>query len=375
MTYSSDGSPGSLVGQQGDLVRWGQSGAPEFVAPASITGINPESNLSSLASVMIENSTALLSPLPTTFTDIAFDSTVLETNTLVVEHNNTNNDRIDIKKDGTYKIEYYVEGEVGSNDVVEFRMRANDLTVLSGSHTQTGGHYHAGIHEYMITRPFITTLSSGDFLSLQVQETVAGTSDIDPEHSIIVTLMEGVVGPSGNQGPSGADGADGSGITIQDEGSNIAGNPYNIINFIGSSVVASQNGSVADITITASGSVPPSFVAEATNDITTTSTSDILATSMTLTPPAGTYLVFFTTSAENDASNGSTFINIYSGGTIVSASEREREHNRADDSSGLSATARVTVNGSQAIEGRWRVSTDTGTLHERTLAIFEVDIG
>jgi hypothetical protein len=325
------------------------------------------------AVIAISNSTQLASPLPTSFTDVTFDTTDFENRADIIEHDNTNTDRINIKKTGIYRIEYYVEGEIGSNDVLEFRVRKNDTAICSGTQTQTGGQTHAGTHEYQIAKTAFDTLASGDFLSLQVAETVAGTSNIDAGHQMIATLLEGAVGPSGAQGTPGVDG---SGITIQDEGISIAGNPYNILNFTGAAVTATQNGSVANISIPGGGgSAPLSFIAEAAGDITTTSTSDVLATSMTLTPSSGTYAVSFTTSVENDSSGASTFINIYQAGTIVSASERQRTHNRTDDSSGLSATARVTVNGSQAIEGRWRVSSNQGTMHERTLLIIEVTEG
>lgn len=37
--FSEDGSPGEAVGVQGDLFRWGAGGMPEFIDPASITGV------------------------------------------------------------------------------------------------------------------------------------------------------------------------------------------------------------------------------------------------------------------------------------------------------------------------------------------------
>jgi hypothetical protein len=118
---------------------------------------------------------------------------------------------------------------------------------------------------------------------------------------------------------------------------------------------------------------PFSDSAEASGNITTTSTSDVLATGMTLTPGAGTYMVWFSTSLDNTGANESTFVSIYSGGVQVAASERVREHNRQDDRSGATAMARVTVDGTQDIEVRWRVTADTGVMGPgRSLSIIRV---
>jgi hypothetical protein len=121
---------------------------------------------------------------------------------------------------------------------------------------------------------------------------------------------------------------------------------------------------------------PYSNVAEANGDITTTSTTYVLATGMTITPPAGTYMVWFSSSLGSDTNNAQMWASIYSGGTQVSGSERELMRGAAQGnvSIGFCCVARVTVNGSQAIEGRWRVTaSSTGTMENgRTLAIIKV---
>jgi hypothetical protein len=121
---------------------------------------------------------------------------------------------------------------------------------------------------------------------------------------------------------------------------------------------------------------PYSNIAEANGDITTTSTTDVLATGMTITPAAGTYMVWFSSTVGSDSNNANVWASIYSGGTLVSGSERELMRGAAQGNVtiGFSCIARVTVNGAQAIEGRWRVTTGTtGTMHNgRTLAIIRV---
>ncbi len=110
-------------------------------------------------------------------------------------------------------------------------------------------------------------------------------------------------------------------------------------------------------------------VASATVDDTSISLTDVLIAGMTLTPTAGTYLVTFSSSVLNSG-NGATrlFVSIYSGGTQVAHSEREIGVSGAANSC-VQSGAIVTVNGSQAIEARWRAVAGTNTAHERSLVI------
>ena len=119
---------------------------------------------------------------------------------------------------------------------------------------------------------------------------------------------------------------------------------------------------------------PDSDIAEATGDASGSNTSDTLVPGMTLTPPAGTYLVWFTGSVETTPGNTMAFMSIYSGGSQVGSSEREYRRPAGQSTQSFCCVAKVTVNGAEAIEGRARVDagTTTGTIHERSLAIVEV---
>lgn len=122
------------------------------------------------------------------------------------------------------------------------------------------------------------------------------------------------------------------------------------------------------------GGDPASSIAEATGDITTTSATDVLVTTMTITPASGTYLVWFTGSVDHSANNGSIELSIYSAGSQVAASERSfaRGAGQGNVTVSFACSAKVTVNGSQAIEGQWRTPAATATMHERTLKILKV---
>lgn len=122
------------------------------------------------------------------------------------------------------------------------------------------------------------------------------------------------------------------------------------------------------------GGDPSSTIVEANGDITTTSGTDVLATTMTITPASGTYLVWFSGSTDHSANSATIDLSIYSGGTIQASSERAfvRGAGQGNVTVSFACMAKVTVNGSQAIEGRWRTSTSTATMHERTLMILKV---
>lgn len=109
--------------------------------------------------------------------------------------------------------------------------------------------------------------------------------------------------------------------------------------------------------------------ATAASQITTTSATFILATGMTVTPEAGTYLAMFTADVENDTNNAEVHIALYVGGSVVPNTDTYFE---AKDTGALSSppTNRssltihrvLTPNGSQAVEARWRVTAGTGTM-------------
>jgi hypothetical protein len=110
--------------------------------------------------------------------------------------------------------------------------------------------------------------------------------------------------------------------------------------------------------------------ATATATATTTSATDVLVDSMTITPAAGTYLVWFTGSLDNSTNYQNIYTSVYSGGTQVAASEVVNCAKwTAGDCTSFVCMARVTVNGSQAIEGRWRTAGGTASMFQRTIMI------
>lgn len=167
--------------------------------------------------------------------------------------------------------------------------------------------------------------------------------------------------------------------TVEDNGNGIwdvgsGSGEMNVIIGTGSFVDVSSGSVVGSTNPTFTFDAPASDIAEASGDITTTSVTDVLATSMTLTPAAGTYLVWFTGSVDHSANNATMFLSIYLGGVQEASSEREfgRGAGQGDVTNSFACAARVSVDGTQAIEGRWRTPSSTATMHERTLQILRV---
>lgn len=119
---------------------------------------------------------------------------------------------------------------------------------------------------------------------------------------------------------------------------------------------------------------PKCEIAEANGTISTTSGTPILVPGMTLTPVSGTYAVWFSSTGDLTSKNSYGNFWIYVGGVAVTGSEREiRRGNRPNYQKGFTCMAKITIDGTQAIEGRWSVSAGTISLYEgRTLMIVRV---
>lgn len=113
-------------------------------------------------------------------------------------------------------------------------------------------------------------------------------------------------------------------------------------------------------------------VVESAADHNTSSTSYEVMDSMTLSPASGTYMVWFNTTVVNTTGNADTYISLFAGGVQVATSERLIEEDNGTNQSIMSTMGVITVDGTQAIDLRWKVSTGTSTAHAKTLMILKV---
>lgn len=108
-------------------------------------------------------------------------------------------------------------------------------------------------------------------------------------------------------------------------------------------------------------------------EATTTSTTDVLMAGMIITPPAGKYTVFFSTTVQQSNNTNTVWISIYAGGTQEPYSEKMVNSPRWTNAGYAGYTqAIVTVDGTEAIECRWRTDDDTASALNRSLMIVRV---
>lgn len=154
--------------------------------------------------------------LTTSFADVTLDTTDVENETAVLDHDlATNSDRILIGDTGPYRISYHIDlpaPPANTTQEVLGRIRVNDTTVLVGSEAQ-----ETVVEDTQITgsevsghvgKTFIASLTSGDFITLQLQRVeIGGTGAFSTEANLIVTAtrLSGEKGAKGVQGPGGTD--------------------------------------------------------------------------------------------------------------------------------------------------------------------------
>lgn len=112
-------------------------------------------------------------------------------------------------------------------------------------------------------------------------------------------------------------------------------------------------------------------VASATVQTTTTSTTDVSLDTMTLTPAAGTYLVLFNCQTDNTNNGKINTFTLYVGGTIQTDTAYATQVDN-DIPHNISMSAVKTVNGSRAIEVRWKTNANTGRVNTRNLILLRI---
>lgn len=113
------------------------------------------------------------------------------------------------------------------------------------------------------------------------------------------------------------------------------------------------------------------------SNITTTSTTDVLLTGMTATPPAGIYLVIFSTWLTHSNGNDTVTISIYAGGvqntgTVRTTTPFSGAVGAANNGISHSTNGIVTVNGSQTITIEWHTNAGTATAHAGTMDMIKI---
>jgi len=141
--------------------------------------------------------------LSTSWQNVTFDATDIENNTDVIEHSNIDADRILIKDEGYYLLQYsFSVRSSGSTRDCLSRIIKNDNSseVLSGSYVLQNL-YRDETHQQV--NSIISYLNNTDYITLQV---LASSTPIQTfgDYVLNVTKLEGIRGPKGDDGEPGS---------------------------------------------------------------------------------------------------------------------------------------------------------------------------
>ena len=205
-------------------------------------------------------------PITSSFVTITFDTTDVENDDTVVDHDNvTNTSRITVKEAGLYEVFFQTSGLVFTANgegfyTVETRLIKNGVLVaVPGGDILSSGYTGGAATSTEVNAPstnLILDLVANDYLEVQIRfivlNGVAGTvANATSDSTFWVAKLAGARGADGDPGPTGS----GSNINVYDEGILVPNSPFSQLNFIGDSVtVTDGGGGQADITISGGGS-------------------------------------------------------------------------------------------------------------------------
>jgi len=146
--------------------------------------------------------------ITTNWNAIVFDTTDIENDDTVIEHDNSNKDRINMLESGLFEVYYHVDAVTtggGNFTDIESRVLINGTTVLDGSEAY-GTSYGSGLISASASRSIVADFNANDYVQVQVQWDTGGFSgNVEFDPTFRVRRME-YVGAQGPQGPPGAPG-------------------------------------------------------------------------------------------------------------------------------------------------------------------------
>jgi hypothetical protein len=138
----------------------------------------------------------------TSFGDVSLDTTDLENDSGIIDHDDSNRDRITVKEDGLYRITYSISFDYPSSNTdteIYTRMRINDASIINGSIGESTAWRYSNtffLVQAPIHRTFLANMNANDFLSLQLSSQ-ATISTLD---NLLVTVTKMEIGASGGGG-------------------------------------------------------------------------------------------------------------------------------------------------------------------------------
>ncbi len=144
--------------------------------------------------------------------DIPLDSTDVESDDTVIEHNGTNTERIDIKADGLYRLTYHLDANNNTTTHgIQAKLRINNTSDIPGSFLESTNYQ---TEHSPLTATVLAELNNGDYITLQAQRLSVNT--VIGEPLITVVKLDGVKGDKGDPGSVGT-GTDSESWTIDQD--------------------------------------------------------------------------------------------------------------------------------------------------------------
>jgi len=206
-----------------------------------------------LASVAARRTTTFAVPQTPTWTDITLDTTDVENDTAVLEHDDTNTERIVAKETGLYLISYgTLMDSPPDADTINLRVLKNGAVVIP----QLSRISEEDDEDRIVFHAVPVELTANDYITFQVNRNSATAFNLLAGTVFTAIRMRGSKGETGAQGATGS----GSNVTLKDEGTSVPNTPHDTLNFTGSGVtVTDEGGGQAKVDIPGGGSGLPSY--------------------------------------------------------------------------------------------------------------------
>ena len=215
------------------------------------TQINSLSGVTGLSAVQIRRTTALT--ITATLTNINYDTTDVENNPDVLEHDNINTDRINIKEDGLYLILFDSDAtNTSGTGNINFEINKNVTNTLLSGGDSTVRLYAGEIHK--LTHGILSELNAGDYVTTRINR-LTTTAQLNPPITLSIISLKGIKGAKGNDGAPGT----GSTIKVFEDGVNVhpTGGTFQTLNF---TTGFSLSGGTDQVNIVGEIPIPPMVV-------------------------------------------------------------------------------------------------------------------
>lgn len=164
---------------------------------SSIAGAFVDDALNNLDNAVAQAQRTTDFAIPTAFGDVTLDTTNVETNSAIVNHDlGTNDDNIIAVVAGTYEVHYQLSigptQDTNSVSIVEARCRLNDTTVIAGSELHVTVFNDTSLDSEdvisFLSGTFVVALAATDFVTLQLNQIEQDGSPIPDALADTITL-------------------------------------------------------------------------------------------------------------------------------------------------------------------------------------------